>query len=130
MSYWTTKQECSREPFFLDWQDFYTQYGLDPLVNPITASTWEVVGGVGDVEFVNIAQTGVFLSGGTPGGAITAKNTIEILGGTYRDCRTITAGVKSNPLLQAGATLRYTREGKHREGEQWQDSHAQRYSKK
>lgn len=87
-------QACAKEPFSIDWSAFFTVHDLDPLVSPITSSTWVVVGGVEGSSFVTGAKTGVFLSGGTAGGKITATNTIEINGGEYRDCRTLIIGVK------------------------------------
>lgn len=85
----TKQTECGREPFFLDWSEFYDRHGLDPAVDLITSSVWEVTGGTGGTEFLTTPETGIFLSGGTVGAAILAKNTIQINGGTYQDCRTL-----------------------------------------
>lgn len=85
----TSQSDGGKEPFFLDWTDFYTRHGLDPAVDLITASTWVVTGGVKGVEFIDTPETGVFISGGVAGSEILAKNTIEIGGGTYADSRTL-----------------------------------------
>ena len=85
----TTKFACGKEPFTLEWASFFTLHGLDPQANPITSSTWEVTGGVKGNEFIDGADTAVFLSGGTVGTLLVAKNTIQVDGGTYQDCRTL-----------------------------------------
>ena len=85
----TTQPACGREPFTFDWAPFYTRHGLDPLVDLITSSVWEVTGGVKGSEFIDGADTTVFLSGGTVGVTLIAKNTIQINGGTYQNCGTL-----------------------------------------
>lgn len=93
MSLTTSMQVCAKEPFTLDWSDFYQVHGLDPATDPITSSTWEVTNGTKGAEFINGAEVSVFISGGAIGKTILAKNTIEIQNGIYRDCRTIYIGV-------------------------------------
>ena len=86
----STKQACSKEPFTLDWTDFFLLVGLDPLSDPITSSVWTLVGGVvSQVEQVNGPKTTILLSGGVVGTDVTLTNTIELANGTYKDCRTI-----------------------------------------
>ena len=89
MSIKTSQASCAKEPFFLDWTEFYERHGLDPNVDLITSSVWEVTNGIKGNEFINTPETGLFLSGGTVGVDILAHNTIEINGGTYADCRTL-----------------------------------------
>lgn len=89
MTITATMADCGKEPFFLDWTEFYERHGLDPLVDLITSSVWTVTGGTGGTQFLSTPNTGIFLSGGTPGTPILAENTIQINGGTYQDCRTL-----------------------------------------
>ena len=93
MSNWTTMRACAKEPFFLTWSDFYAKHGLSTATDTITASVWTVTGGTGGVEFLDGNRTGLFLSGGTPGGEIVAKNVIEINGGQYIACDYINVGI-------------------------------------
>ena len=86
----TSKKACSKEPFTLDWSDFFELVGLDPQIDTISSSVWAVTGGaVSDLEGVNGPKTTILLSGGTKGTPATITNTIELSGGTYKDCRTI-----------------------------------------
>ncbi len=85
----TQKMACSREPFTVDWSNFYEKFNIDVAIKPITSSVWHLSDGVKGAEFVSSALVTVFIDGGTPGVVLTAKNTIEINGGEYRDCRTI-----------------------------------------
>jgi hypothetical protein len=89
MSLKTTKPACSVEPFTLDYAPFYSRHGLDPLVDLITSSVWEVIGGAKGAEGVATPKTSVFLDGGTVGSLLIAKNTIQINGGTYQTCGTL-----------------------------------------
>lgn len=93
MSIQATKSECGLEPFTLDWTELFTRHGLDPNVDLITTSTWDVTGGTKGSDFIATPDTTVVLSGGTIGGSIQAKNTIEINGGAYRDCRTLSVSI-------------------------------------
>ncbi len=85
----TQKASCSTEPFTLDWSDFYATFGIDTATKPITSSVWVLSDGSAGAEFINAAQTTLFISGGTIGVTMTAENTIEINNGEYKDCRTI-----------------------------------------
>lgn len=85
----TQKQSCSKELFGLDWSDFFTKNGLDPLVDAITSSTWTLTSGTKGSEFVATPETSLFIEGGSPGTTINAENTVEVNGGAYRDCRTL-----------------------------------------
>ena len=90
----TTKQACSKEPFSLDWSAFYALIGLDPRVNQISSSVWVITGGVSiDLESNSGGVTTALVSGGTVGETATIKNTIQVDGGTYKDCRTITLAI-------------------------------------
>ena len=87
----TTKQSCAAEPFTFDWQAFYDRHGLDPLVDLITSSVWVVEAGTVSLGAESIATptASVFISGGARGESAAIENTIEINGGTYRDCQTL-----------------------------------------
>lgn len=89
MSYKTEKSVCTKMPYGFDWANLYTDLGLDPVLNPITSSTWDVTNATKGNEFLNGAQTLVDISGGTLGVDVLAHNTIEIDNGTYRECKTI-----------------------------------------
>lgn len=85
----TDKNACSREPFTLDWTDFFTKLGINPAVNPITDSTWVVNGITLGPDFLSGVLATVILEAGVAGAPATAKNTIEIASLNYRDCRTL-----------------------------------------
>ena len=87
----TTKTDCDKGPFTLDWSDFYAKLGLDPNVDPITLSEWEAVSGsaVIGADVVNLDQTSAFIIGGTFGEQLVIKNSIEIDNGTYCQCHTL-----------------------------------------
>lgn len=89
----TQMSACAREPFFIDWAPFFTLHGLDPDTDPITSSVWDVTGASQGVAFINGAETGVFIHSPTADEVI-AHNTIEVGGGTYRDCRRISITVR------------------------------------
>ena len=94
MSLKTTKPDCSVEPFTLDYTPFYEVHGLDVGTDLITSSVWVVTGGSKGAEGFTTPKTSVFLSGGTVGTPLVAKNTIEINGGTYKTCATLYIEVK------------------------------------
>ena len=85
----TVKADCAREPFTLDWADFYATYNIDVATTPITSSVWTISDGVKGREFIDGMTTTLTIDGGTQGVILAAENTIEINGGEYRDCRTI-----------------------------------------
>ena len=87
----TTKQSCATEPFTFDWQAFYTRHGLDPLVDLITSSVWSVEAGTVTLgaESITTPLASAYISGGVRGENAAIENTIEINGGTYRDCQTL-----------------------------------------
>lgn len=86
----TSKKDCSKEPFTLDWSDFFELVGLDPLADTISSSVWALTGGVvSNLEDTDGAKTTILLSGGVKGTPATITNTIELAGGTYKDSRTI-----------------------------------------
>ncbi len=74
----TTKNDCSVEPFTVDWADVYQQLGLDGAVNPITSSGWVGV----DVTVDSDAFTGLLasaiISGGVIGAPATLSNTVVV----------------------------------------------------
>lgn len=85
----TEKESCSKEVFGLDWTAFFEANGLTVGTDTITSSTWTLTDGTLGLEFIDGAETTVFVEGGTPGVTAVLENIIEINGGTYRDCRKI-----------------------------------------
>ena len=85
----THKRSCSREPFTFDWRDFFSEIGIDVVLNPITSSTWILSDGTLGPENVIGSKSTAIVDGGTPGDIIELKNIIEINGGEYRDCATL-----------------------------------------
>ena len=85
----TKMSECGREPFTIDWSEFFTRHGLTVGTDTITASAWVVTGGTKLSDSIIGADTPVFIEAVSAGQTVFAKNTIEINGGAYRDCRTL-----------------------------------------
>lgn len=87
----TTKTDCAKEPFTFDWTDFYDTFpDIDPINDPITNSAWTLTGsGTATTGSQNVASplTSIFVIGGVVGETLVLENTIEIGGGTYKDCR-------------------------------------------
>lgn len=90
MTYRTKMSEHAREPFVIDWTEFYVRHELDPLVDTITSSVWVVTNATAEDEFLATPKTALFVEPTVGVGQfITAENRIEINGGAYKDCRTL-----------------------------------------
>ena len=86
--------DCAKEPFFLDWAEFYTRHGLDTAVDLITSCVWTVTGATKGTEFIDTPAVGVFLEPTVSAGEyVIAEAVIQINGGAYRDCRTLSIEV-------------------------------------
>ena len=90
----TDKNACSTEPFTLDWTDFFTELGVDPIANPITTSVWTLTGVTGGAEVLDGVKTSIILSGGVVGVDATAKNTVTIGSLGYGECHTLYIAIK------------------------------------
>jgi len=74
----TTKNDCSVEPFTMDWADVYQQLGLDAVTDPITSSDWTGAGvTVGAASFTDLVATAI-ISAGVIGTPATLENTVAI----------------------------------------------------
>ena len=84
----TQRADCAFGPITFDWTDAYVRLGLDPGVDLITSSTWELTGsGSLGAESIATPETTVYVDGGTAGEVMVLENTIEIANGTARDCQ-------------------------------------------
>lgn len=74
----TTKNECSAEPFTVDWAAVYQQLGLDAIADPITGSSWAGADiTIGAESLTDLLATAI-ISAGVIGTPATLKNTIVI----------------------------------------------------
>lgn len=74
----TTKNDCSAEPFTVDWAPVYQQLGLDATASPITSSTWSGTGiTIGSQAFTGLVATSI-VSAGVIGTPATLENTVII----------------------------------------------------
>lgn len=92
----TTASECSIEPYTFDHSALYARLGLDTVTDLITSSTWVVTGNATlGANGIDTPQTSTFLTvTGVVGDLIVLKNTIEIDGAIYRDCKKLYITVK------------------------------------
>ena len=83
----TEKNDCSVEPFTVDWSDAYQLLGLTLADNPIASSDWSATGVVVDSDVINDLLATALISGGTIGTAATLQNTITMDGVSYTLCQ-------------------------------------------
>lgn len=83
----TTKNDCSVEPFTVDWAAVYQQLSLDATADPITSSTWAGTGvTIGANSFTDLLAT-TLISAGVAGTPATLENTIVIASLGYTFCQ-------------------------------------------